>query len=379
MLSLHRDGLLRIDFDRQRWVWDEDTILSMKLPDNVALCFTNGIIKLPVEVQLALHTLAMFGASINSEYLELLESRLGLTLLGSLEKAVAEGLVNKLKTMYQFTHDRIQEASYNLIGGQVRLGNHLMYGKCLVQCSYETGYGDLLFAAVNQLNLAGLSDSTDPAENSAMANHNMAAGKRAISLSDFALAHSFFMHGISFLGDNQWADQYDLSLELSCKAALAARNIQALNILSEEVLQNARTYEDKLTTHYVIMSSLVRAGKVPEAVENGLAVVSQLGESIPMNPPPEVLYHNIQQTQSLIQGISQDDILKYPIMTDYRKLMTMSFLSRLQTIAFFVHPALQTFVIMKMVQITVSYGMILVYFICIHNTLFRLLTSYDCY
>jgi hypothetical protein len=48
-----------------------------------------------------------------------------------------------------------------LIGGQVRLGNHMMYGKCLVQRSYETGDGDLLFAAVNQLNLAGPSDSTD--------------------------------------------------------------------------------------------------------------------------------------------------------------------------------------------------------------------------
>ena len=48
LLSLYRDRLLYFDYDRQRWVWDEDTILSMKLPDNVALCFSNGINKLPL-------------------------------------------------------------------------------------------------------------------------------------------------------------------------------------------------------------------------------------------------------------------------------------------------------------------------------------------
>jgi predicted ATPase len=103
VLSLHRDGLLQIDFDRQRWVWDEEKILSIKLPDNVALCFTNRIINLPAEVQLTLHTLALFGASVKSEYLELLESQLGLTLLEPLKKAASEGLVNKLNMVYQFT------------------------------------------------------------------------------------------------------------------------------------------------------------------------------------------------------------------------------------------------------------------------------------
>jgi energy-coupling factor transporter ATP-binding protein EcfA2 len=45
LLSSNRDGLLRIDMGKQRWVWDEEKILSTKLPDNVALCFTDGSIK----------------------------------------------------------------------------------------------------------------------------------------------------------------------------------------------------------------------------------------------------------------------------------------------------------------------------------------------
>jgi predicted ATPase len=143
-----------------------------------------------------------------------------------------------------------------LIGGQVRQGNHLMYGRYLVHRSYQTGDADLLFLAVNQLNLAGPSIILDPAERFAAANHNMAAGKKVMSLSDFSRAHSFFMHGISFLDEGRWTDQYRFSLEiyeLSCKTAFAAVEIQALNILSADVLQNARTFEDKLATHHVII------------------------------------------------------------------------------------------------------------------------------
>jgi predicted ATPase len=359
MLSLHRDGLLRIDFDRQRWVWDEEKILSAKLPDNVALCFTHGIIKLPVEVQLALHTLAMFGASVKSEYLELLESRLGLTLLDPLEKAATKGLVNKLGSLYQFTHDRIQEATYKLIDRQVRLLNHMMYGKCLVQRSYETDDGDLLFLAVNQLNLACPSNVTNPAECLAIANHNMAAGKRAMSLSDFALAYSFFMHGISFLDKDHWRDQYHLSIdlyELAIRSASNAGNIQAMNTLSEEVLQNARIYEDKLTTFYVNMLSLFRAGKVLEAVEKGLAIVSQLGEGIPINPSNDLLRKRIQQTQLQMIGMSEEAFLNYPVMTDFKRMMAMKFLARLQIMAFIINPTLSTYIVMKMVDLTLSHG-----------------------
>ncbi|KAL7501991.1 hypothetical protein ACHAXN_000117, partial [Cyclotella atomus] len=65
--ALNRDGLPQVDFSSQHWVWDKDKIRAAKLPDNVALCFINGIAKLPSEVQVALHTLSMFGSSVKSE------------------------------------------------------------------------------------------------------------------------------------------------------------------------------------------------------------------------------------------------------------------------------------------------------------------------
>jgi predicted ATPase len=43
LLSLYRDGLLHLNIGSQRWTWDEEKILSMKLPDNIAIWFTLSI------------------------------------------------------------------------------------------------------------------------------------------------------------------------------------------------------------------------------------------------------------------------------------------------------------------------------------------------
>jgi predicted ATPase len=127
MLSLHRDGLICLDFSKERWVWNEEKILSMKLPENVAICWTNGIKKLPNDLQSALHTLSLFGASVKVEYLEHLESQLGLRLIEPLARAATEGLVIQRMGQYHFCHDSIQEASYNLIEGHARQSKHLMF------------------------------------------------------------------------------------------------------------------------------------------------------------------------------------------------------------------------------------------------------------
>jgi predicted ATPase len=57
-----------------------------------------------------------------------------------------------------------------------------------------------------------VSDTTDYV---AMARHNLAAGKRAMSTTaNFSTAYAFFESGISFLPVNHWQDHYDLSLEM---------------------------------------------------------------------------------------------------------------------------------------------------------------------
>jgi predicted ATPase len=112
MMSLSRDGLLRLSLSRHRWVWDEQLIQSRKVPDDVASFFTASLKHMSTEVQSALCALSCFGASCEVEVIVKLESQLQLELLGPLEIAVTEGLLDKMNCRYSFCHDMLQEGKW---------------------------------------------------------------------------------------------------------------------------------------------------------------------------------------------------------------------------------------------------------------------------
>eukprot|EP00804_Cyclotella_cryptica_P014201 CCRYP_005628-RA/>CCRYP_005628-RA protein AED:0.02 eAED:0.02 QI:105/1/1/1/1/1/2/1150/1171 len=360
MRSLNRDGLLRLSLRRQRWVWDNEEILSMKLPDDIAVCFAHGISKLPIEVQSALRTLSMFGASIRCKYIEALESQLRLKLIEPLKIALAEGLVSNLRGSFHFCHDRLQEASYAMTEAQDRYRDHLTFGLCLVKVSFDTSDTELLFTAVNQINFGGPAVVSNAQECANMSKYNLIAGKKALEMSNFLSAHSFFSFGIDFLPNGHWEYHYELTLELfdlACKSALATGNIHSLRVLSDGVMQNARSFEDKLNTYFTLISSLAYASKISEALEKGYDILSRLGEHIPSNPSNEDLDQHIRKTQSLIRGITENDILNYSHMTDTNKLDAMKFLAQLEIITLMVKPTLHPFVTLKMVRLTILHGL----------------------
>lgn len=362
MLSLYHEGSIYFDLGRGRWMWDEDKILSQKLPDSIALFLTHQICKLPLSVQSATHTLAMFGVSARVSYLKVIEDRTGLQLIELLHQAVSERLVIYQNDAFRFSHDRIQEACYGIICGHLRQLNHLFYGRCLVQQAISTDDDTMFFSAMNQINVAGPSAVSSADESFVIAEHNLTAGKKAMQLSAFSLAYSFFDKGITFLNKDHWRhseQRYRFSLkiyEFACQSALATGNIRSLNALLEEVLKNAKCLEDKLNAHYFRISALVNSSNILEAIEMGLGVTSKLGEHISSNPSQGDVDKNIQRTKSILHGMSDDDILSHQIMVREKNIMLMKILARLQASAFLAKPALHSILVLRMVQISLKDG-----------------------
>jgi predicted ATPase len=220
----------------------------------------------------------------------------------------------------------------------------------------------MLFIAVNQINNAGTSAVLETTELAAMARYNLLAAKSAIYRSDFSSAYYFTSHGMTFLQSshtNHWDVQYHLSLELfelASKSAFATGNIQNHQVLSGEVLKHARCFEDKLNVYYTILTSLVQSAKVSEALDTNCRILAQLGEVIPNEISKELLNKHIQQTQAMIRGISESDLLNYRLMTDNRLLATLKYLARLEFMALLVKPTLHSYITLRMVQLTLLHG-----------------------
>ncbi|KAL3803992.1 hypothetical protein ACHAWO_001496 [Cyclotella atomus] len=140
-------------------------------------------------------------------------------------------------------------------------------------------------------------------------------------------------HGISFLRKNHWKENYQFSFKIyniASNAALATGNTQGVTILTDHVFRHARSFDDKLNAHYVMMCSRALTSQVLQALEKGLQILSLLGEDVPDNPSQNTLDQQVSQILAIIKGISKETMMSYRSMTDMRKLIAMRFLAKLQ-------------------------------------------------
>jgi len=64
---------------------------------------------------------------------------------------------------------------------------------------------------------------------------------------------SLFDHGISYLGDDKWTSNYEVSLDLFDSAAEAACVLNknaAVTFYTEQLIANAKTFDDSLNCEY---------------------------------------------------------------------------------------------------------------------------------
>ena len=119
LLSLCREDLVRLSLSRRQWEWDEDQIQSRQLPDDVATFLASNISRLPNEVQTAVQSLSLFGASLEVHMIQALERQIGTPLIEPLNLAVSEGLLDKVDKTFRFGHDRVQVSSSLLLSSCV--------------------------------------------------------------------------------------------------------------------------------------------------------------------------------------------------------------------------------------------------------------------
>ena len=359
MISLCRDGLVRLSLSRRRWEWDEEQIQSLKLPDDVAAFLSSTIERLPAEVQSALCTLSCFGARSDCVLIEALEANINIHLIEPLQVAVAEGIVDRVDGRYSFGHDKLQEAAYNLMQTEDRCLFHCKYGLALVQHALERADDELLFISVSQINLGGRAAIHDAEQCVVVANLNLTAGIKAMEMSDFSSAYSFFDHGITFLLRNHWQEHYDLSLKLfeaAGKCALVKGDALSLKLVSDQIYTFAKRFEDKLNTMFYNVTAIAYSSQLPGSVAMAIRVLSQLGIELPESSESD-FKTNIERTKVLLRGFTDQDLIDYKIMTDPSKIMAMKFLARLELSIQYIKPASAPGVTLKMIQLSIDHGM----------------------
>ncbi|KAL7524022.1 hypothetical protein ACHAXR_002790, partial [Thalassiosira sp. AJA248-18] len=270
--SMIRGGLISFSVKARRWTWDDTAIDLQMISEGVAEFLTKKLKQLPNDVIETLKVASCFG-QVNMSTIQLFDSEQFLpNMLGALDLAVNKGIVEKAGPIFAFSHDMLQESTYNLIPMDDRSLFRKKIGMCLAQDPEVAENAELCTLAVDQINICkeDLDGILDPAECSLFARLNLAAGKHAMSIRKFNYeqAQAYFEAGISLLHADHWDKQYSLSLALhewSVVVSFKGGVVDTVSSRLDDILSNARSFDDTLNSRVLLAKFLASQEQYADA------------------------------------------------------------------------------------------------------------------
>ncbi|WP_437757201.1 AAA family ATPase [Sorangium sp. So ce1389] len=410
--ALHEQRLLLRDTYTGRWYWEAERIERAAVTDNVVALLTEKMGRLPEEPRRMLVAGACVGADFEAS---LVSAAAGLppeALRRAAEALLQEGLLVAAGEgegeAYAFVHDRVQQAAYELPGGDERPGLHLAIARALDRrWSVRGGDAELFALAHHYLRAAG--HLREAAERRRAAERCLAAGLRAKAASAYAEAVRFLRAGRELLGGDGGAaaacdggaatvadhgaaavpDAGAATLPDGGAAAVpdagaatlldggaaAALDFEILLALAETewlagqpgagerlfaaCRERARDAVARGRVALAQVPLLTVAGRYPEGVVVGLAALSELGWSFPREPEALAAFFAAQTARiaPLIAAMSPDSFRALPRCADPVARVAGELIGASITAAALSQPALAASLIFAMPEIALVHGL----------------------
>jgi len=353
--AIIKENVLSWSVKSRQFTWDDTCIDMHTMSEGVVELLTRKLRQLPHDVIASLKIASCLG-QINLSTIELLD--LGWfvpNLLESLESAVQEGILEKAGPLFAFSHDMLQESTYQLIPKEERKALHKKIGMSLVQDPAVVDNAELCSLAVDQMNMCRLDD---PIERALFSRLNLVAGKQCVAASSYEQARGYFEAGISLLHANPWSKQYSLCLELYEMSVISGYmdgDVEAVSKRLNVILTNA-SFDDALNSRVLQAKLLASQQQYSVAVKGVLAILSYFGEEFPKNSSLADVTSEINAALPMLKGVTKEKILSLKPMTNKRKLNSMKFMALLVTLCFYHDTLLVPLVACRMMKLAIEEG-----------------------
>ncbi|OUC15928.1 MAG: hypothetical protein B0A82_04000 [Alkalinema sp. CACIAM 70d] len=423
--ALYQDGLITFNHGRGEWQCDVAQISEWTLTDDIVQLMIGQIHKLPQPTQEHLKLAACLGNQFNLETLSLLFNQSHTETANQLWAALQAGLItatgdiyqlyhsnsddrlillsqaqdrepgSSIQLAYQFVHDRIQQAAYELISITEQATIHSYIGRLLLQKLSPAEQTERLFEIVQHLNtgiMAGaetLPDLTLASINLAsadlaeiqpitLARLNWQAGHKAKATTAYAAAIEYFTQGIELLPAEAWQQHYDLALALHSdrvEAAYLNTDYEQIEAWSTTVLQQAQDVLDTIAVQEVRLVTARAQGQLHQALKTGLDILQSLSITFPEQPTSmDVITEGQRIRQLWLDRLCLDQasastgfpihqpepsplgLLDLPSMTDPNYLAAMQILTKLSGSAAVIAPHLLALLIFKQIELSLLGG-----------------------
>jgi predicted ATPase/tRNA A-37 threonylcarbamoyl transferase component Bud32 len=371
IMALYSEELLNFDHHKGEWKWSIDEVKSMAMTDNVVELMTSKLKKLDLPTQNILKIAAATGNQFTLEMLTSIAGESSIEIEEMLFSALENGLIipaygshsslggiEVSNIEYKFSHDRIQQAAYTLIKQEIRPKFHLETGRLLFENTNTDNLLERIFTIVNQMN-QGAELIKSRSEKDKLAELNLIAGQEAMASAAYEPSLTYSKQGLSLLDDDSWSKNYQTTLGvhlLALEAAYLCSRFQEMDILINEVVENAKSLHDKTKAYEVKISSLMAQDKPLEAVQISLPIFKMFGVTFPASPSRLSVLLALMKTKLLIGRKRIESLLDLPEMTDPHKLAVTRLISRASAAAYMSATMLHPLFTLKRVNLSVTHG-----------------------
>jgi predicted ATPase len=363
--DMQDEGILSFDETTNQWTCDFHKVpLKLDGIESVLDLSKAKVKELPENVQETLKIAACLGSCVIDESLLQMIDPIG-SASSHLKHAAVKGIFTWEGGTYNFASDSIHQATYDLIPMDDRGAYHLKIGQKLWKFLDDRDDDEFMFIVLRQLMMAGhlLAEASDLRSVAMLC---LKAGQHAVQTSSFQASRVYLSHGILLLSTQKmWGrDNYDLSLALHnalIEVCYCTADFSRLDRLVGEVLLASRSFEDSLLARRSQIYALGSRNRQPEAIDIALHALKGLGEWLPA-PQKRIATHlslarAFRRVNKALLGLSDEDILDLPPMRDTQALAKMQVLNHIILYTFYAAPALSCLVIIRMVELTVKYGL----------------------
>ncbi|MEG4582312.1 AAA family ATPase [Microcoleus sp. MON1_C5] len=334
--------------------------------------------KLPAQTQDVIKLAACIGAQFDLETLAIVSDELPEPTASALWRALQEGLILPItegykcfiqtdgqsntqpvaNPIYQFLHDRVQQAAYSLIPEDQKQSVHLHIGQLLLARTSAEQLDERIFAIVSQFNL-GIDRIAIQARRDHLANLNLMAARKARLSAAYPASAQYCEIGLRLLAtdsSDQWIRQPILTSELHIEGANSACLIGAFERVDacvEAVLQHRSNPLEQVKVLEIKIQSLMARNQLSEAIQVARAILQELDVDLPEHPTQEMVAPALNAIGDRLMSV---DVMNSPKMSDPQKLAAMNILSSMASAAYIGSPALYPLIVLKQIELSLQFG-----------------------
>lgn len=361
--GLHKKGSIYINKNTGIWEWNIEEIKNSESSLNVIEYMTSKLGSLSKE---AFHVVTHASCFGNSFERKLLESVMTIS-YEKFDRAIDEALIlglfnkskeNKDKRIYQFAHDRVQQAAYQSLKKESREKLHLTIGRTLLKTETKEQKAEHQFEVVNQMN-NGIDFITSPKEKKLLLKLNISASRMAKKSAAYDIGLNYAKIGFLLLDENHWNKDYKTSLtiynEIAENAFLKTSFDEAHQHINS-IIKNAKTILDKETAYKLKVLAFHAQNQLLDSIYAGLTFLKKLGVRLPKNPGTIAIMRSFLSTRWRLRNETIESLRAKPMMTDPLKLAAIRMLSYLNAPTYIGMPKLNPILILEQVKLSIKYG-----------------------